>query len=1117
MSRWKRSLGLLLVAAMMISLIPPFAVRADELEETEPVITEATTIPEETIVETEEAIPEESAEETIPESTAEQETIAEETFETEPMESVEDVVSEDAVNDSVVTSGKCGNDVYWQFDTTTGTLTLSGTGATYLYHYMDDWVSNDAPWRHLWNDILSIVIGSGITKISNCTFAGCKNATSVTIPLSLTDIGNYNFEKGYGSGLTDAYYEGSESDWYNINGISAYNNTLLNKATKHFNHVPDDPFAMNGLKISKAYENFYVFLGDPNLYNMDAPNGNSHAELSTIATFDDAAASAQIQWTSSDEEVLTIGSSTATGLPQFVGISAGSAVLTAENADEETIVFNVTVVQPNNLAVTSIYDSNQYYASGAFYSEKSSLTDSVEICVKFSNRMTMEYPCTFTKDLMGNLPEVDPITLTAVVSGTDLSFDRETYESTYTITYENAIPYGSTICDVLTLYPKDIENVVFGSTYTVTVTLESESFSQEFVDTYIFNLYDATPQRVEGHTKFATKNVDYLVSKKNHYGQNMGQLRNDLEYLWSKWSTFDFDNYYEVVMADLLIGMLDVHQMDTTFVPKVMKEWYGNYKTILSGIETVVKESYEDTFDISETVIDKLLKKSKYLTTDTIYVDDDIYIEALVILADKVTVDQLQSVFAFVDKTAQVFDVLEIGTDIAKDICAAANTLAVMNAVKEADEELKQILQDLADAIPGSNWKMREAVLDYVHYSQNFAGQALEFFETSAKTMIGIGFNSFKNIVGKSVWDWLAVKAVGWIGTISIKGATLASTSVYKTLTSAAGQATAGAVLNGVQIGLCLSDLISNSSDKASETGKIIAMSDYAPYIIQVLQTYEDQMQTQKTNGSVLLFESAFRLHQAAQSYIMEHSYNLLIVKAESILQIIRGNDEYYEVAADVMAHKRAVDKLHCCSETFFDSGKVVTTKVISIHCPVDVYVYDENGAELVRIIADTLEYEAEGILTYIRDSEKFVAMPADQSYSVKIVATDDGAMDYCVMEFDTELALDRTLQSSDIPLVTDRTFTAAVPEDANMEPESYALKYGSTTVVPAERVLLLGDVNRDGEITEADAAHIVWYMLFPNRFWVKENADVTGDQLVDFTDAAQILWHTLFPSSNPL
>lgn len=82
-------------------------------------------------------------------------------------------------------SGTCGTNVNWELDTSSGILSITGTGA------MNDYSSNNkSPWYSYNSSIKTIRINSGVTSIGDYAFYYCSDATSVTIPSSVTSIGN---------------------------------------------------------------------------------------------------------------------------------------------------------------------------------------------------------------------------------------------------------------------------------------------------------------------------------------------------------------------------------------------------------------------------------------------------------------------------------------------------------------------------------------------------------------------------------------------------------------------------------------------------------------------------------------------------------------------------------------------------------------------------------------------------------------------------------------------------------------------------------------------------------------------------------------------------------------
>lgn len=90
---------------------------------------------------------------------------------------------------NIIDGGQCGVNAFWKLDRDY-TLTISGTGAMYDYP-IDDNRDSTSPWP-VW-DVKQIDVQEGITTIGAYAFCYTDNATALSLPDSLTSIGQDAF------------------------------------------------------------------------------------------------------------------------------------------------------------------------------------------------------------------------------------------------------------------------------------------------------------------------------------------------------------------------------------------------------------------------------------------------------------------------------------------------------------------------------------------------------------------------------------------------------------------------------------------------------------------------------------------------------------------------------------------------------------------------------------------------------------------------------------------------------------------------------------------------------------------------------------------------------------
>ena len=109
---------------------------------------------------------------------------------TAPTPTVESTVKPVTTPNPNMPNGKCGENATWEFNTSTGTLTISGEGEMFESFGTED---DNAPWYSYRNKITTVVVEPGITSLSFCSFYNLQRLKNVSLPEGLTKIGTSAF------------------------------------------------------------------------------------------------------------------------------------------------------------------------------------------------------------------------------------------------------------------------------------------------------------------------------------------------------------------------------------------------------------------------------------------------------------------------------------------------------------------------------------------------------------------------------------------------------------------------------------------------------------------------------------------------------------------------------------------------------------------------------------------------------------------------------------------------------------------------------------------------------------------------------------------------------------
>lgn len=114
-----------------------------------------------------------------------------------------------------------------------------------------------------------------------------------------------------------------------------------------------------------------------------------------------------------------------------------------------------------------------------------------------------------------------------------------------------------------------------------------------------------------------------------------------------------------------------------------------------------------------------------------------------------------------------------------------------------------------------------------------------------------------------------------------------------------------------------------------------------------------------------------------------------------------------------------------------------IAAKHVTIECPVDVFVYDEQNNLCGKIENDVVTFSTNDVFLYVENSMKSVWMNDD--YHFELISTDSGYMDYSIEEYSAGKK-NREITFNKVPLYLGLSYSAECPQEMNTSSENYIL-----------------------------------------------------------------------------
>lgn len=174
---------------------------------------------------------------------------------------------------------------------------------------------------------------------------------------------------------------------------------------------------------------------------------------------------------------------------------------------------------------------------------------------------------------------------------------------------------------------------------------------------------------------------------------------------------------------------------------------------------------------------------------------------------------------------------------------------------------------------------------------------------------------------------------------------------------------------------------------------------------------------------------------------------------------------------------------------SFVEYGQIAgerILRVIGVHCPVDVIVYDASGTPIAGVIDNEACYYDSSfgeVMIFVDGDEKWIYIPNDQDYEIRLSATDEGEMQYEVYD----------VNFTNEEVINEKTFESVALTDG----KEMSSTVGGAITTDDIRLVSMGENGMPITMIQTDGIETTF-------------GDVDGNETINAFDAALILRHVV-------
>ena len=878
------------------------------------------------------------------------------------------------------------------------------------------------------SNISNIIIPEGITNIGDYTFYNCKSLVHVTIPESVTSIGKYAFQNCNSLAII------TMADNVTNIGCEAFYNTA------YYNNE------MN-------WENGVLYIGNHLIKAKTDVSGSYEVKAGTKTLADESFEYCScLTNIAIPNSVVSIGNYAFNGCKKLVNVNIPNRI---------TVINDRVFAGCSNLESINIPTGVKVIGEGAFWN-----CDGLESII---------IPHTVTYIGETAFCECDGIVSMQIPEGITIISDSMFAVSwnlssviipdSITTIEDSAFYYCGSLTDVFYAgSEEEWERITVGSknedlinaTIHYNYNVPSSGDDSGYIDKN--KTSEIEQQYINEHINFVkSNNYNNLVTNASFYNQIWQYEESSRNFTrYSAWDVigdvgkafvFDFkgafstENPYDVILVDIF----------RDYANKSEKGWItsakNNAKYILGAAD--VYNNLLDVFKTSEAwsedLAEPLAKFTEYIQDnwlDGVFFDSnsfdlDNYDKTLYNELEKVisglSESKINKFFGGLSNTGTIIDYITNGGDIVYRFFDAYQKYLIAQAVYESNAELLAVLQTTADNLMSGN-------------ASTLLSEALKPY------WVAFNYdNSFSAVCKIMLEDGVCGAAGNVAYNLLLKGSIREFT--YGTISAITG-ISAGALVATYNLTYMCLDWMSGLG-KQSEAHKLMnAAALLEKQMVNLVKNNASTLTSNKSFNNAKRFDMLWGFLQSIEAYCYKTmasyasalkkeyqlDYNIETSLADNkIYTLIRKIQLKEELASCDAAIQTVVylenewNKYNCHSVSYEPS------KMITVKCPTDVFVYDSKETLVLSIVDNEITLCTDNITAFVDGDEKIIVLPTIQEYDVKITATDDGSMDYGIKSFD-ELELIRVVTYDSVDLYENKSYYGSIPAEQFVSVTDYDL-----------------------------------------------------------------------------